>query len=356
MTATATLPWLRERAGWAALAGGGAGLLLFAWSLLAPTPGPILAGWLVGVLFWMAIALGAFAWLATHALTGGQWGVTLWPALAPATATLPLFALLLLPLALQLGDVYPWVGAGSDRPEVARLWLNETGFIARGLVAVIGWSVLGLLLVQAGPRPRPVIGIIALLFHGVIITGISLDWILSIEPHFPSTAFPADIAVHQLLAALAWAAVIRVAPPGGRGGAGDLGALMLACVLGAAYLGFAQYLVIWYGNLPERITWYLERQNTLWWLVDAVAIALMAVLPFLALIVTAVRNHPGRLALVGACVLAGEALNLAWMVCPPFGALSLPAALLGIIVVGGLWVALGFGLFAPRLMGQARHA
>ncbi|MBL6458730.1 hypothetical protein JMJ55_25680 [Belnapia sp. T6] len=345
--------WLRAHAGRVFLGGALGAALLLAWGLLAP--GLALAGWLTGLLFWLGIALGAYALLAVHALTGGRWLAPLFPVLAPAVATLPVFALLALPLLLDAAALWPWIiEPVGIKPDVARLWLNLPGLVLRSVLALLGWSVFGLLLVGGGAR-RPGIGAPALILHAVAVTLLGLDWILALEPPFRSTAFPMWLGVTQVLAALAWAALLRPEPRGGQGKAGDLAGLLLAAALGAAYLGFAQYLVAWYGNLKPRADWYLPRQEMPWLLLELGAIAASALLPVLGLLPARLRRSPRALAWIGGGVLAGILLHMSWLVGPRFGPWMLPAAALGTFAIGGLWLGLAGGPFAARLRREVPH-
>lgn len=346
--------WLRAHAGRLFLVGLAAALLQLGWGLA--TPGPALAGWLVGVLFWLGLALGAHALLAVHALTGGRWLAPLFPVLAPATATLPVFALLALPLLLQAGLVWPWVEApGAARhPDVARLYLNLPGFLLRGAVALAGWSLFGLFLTGAGGR-RPAVGAPALVFHAVAVTVFGLDWVLSLDPHSRSTAFGMWLGMVQVLAALAWCALLEPEPAGEKGKVGDLAQLLLAAALGAAYLGYAQYLVAWYGNLPEKAAWYLRREALPWLLLEAASLGLSALLPLLALLPAAARRSPRLLSWVGGSVLLGVWLHMLWLLGQPFGFWAAPAGLLGTVAVGGLWLGLAGGPFAARLGREVPH-
>jgi hypothetical protein len=346
--------WLRAYAGRLFLAGMAATLLLLLWGLAAP--GLALAGWLAGLLFWLGIALGAYVLLAVHALTGGLWLAPLFPVLAPAVATLPVFALLALPLLLGAAAIWPWVADPSvvRHASVVHWYLNLPGFALRGTVALAGWSVLGLMLVGGGAR-RPAVGAPALIFHAVAVTMIGVDWVLSLEPHFRSTVFGAALGLSQLLAALAWAALLEPEPQGFRGKAGDLARLMMAAALGAIYLGFAQFLVAWYGNLPDKAEWFLKREALPWILLEGVSVALSAVLPIAALLPTVVRRSPRALAWIGGGVLVGVLLHTVWLVGPPFGPWALLSATLGTVAIGGIWTGLAGGPFAARLAREVPH-
>lgn len=340
--------WLRDHAGRLALAGlAGTGLLALCGAV---APGIALAGWLAGFVFWFGIALGAYALLAVHALTGGRWLAPLFPVLAPAVASLPVFGLLALPLLLGAAQLWPWVADPGvvKQADVARWYLNLPGFALRGVAALAGWSVFGLLLVGGGAR-RPGVGAPALVFHGVAVTIFGLDWLLSLDPEFRSSAFAMAFGVTQLLAALAWTALLEPEPAGSRGKAGDLAKLLIATALGAVYLGFAEYLVVWYGNQPHKAAWYLRREVPPWILLEGAAIALAAILPVIPLLPADMRRSPRALAWIGAGVLAGVWLHVVWLVGPRFGPWAIGSAALGTVAMGGIWMGLAGGPFAARL-------
>ncbi len=354
------LAWLHDRAGRSAAIGAGAGLVLGVWALLAPAGAPV-AGWLIGLAFWGLIALGAMTLLAIQALTGGRWGGALWPALAPAAASLPVFLPLVVPLLLGLPAIYPWVTdpGVTVHPDVARLYLNPAGFSVRALAAVAGWSTIALLLVLLrGGGFRTLVAALGLVFHFVATTALALDWLLSLDPHFKSTAFGMAALVTQLLAALAWAAMLRPEPEGAaKGRAGDLAALLMATALGGLYLGFSQYLVAWYGDLPAKAEWFLLRQGWGWLTLQAASLLLAGLLPFAALLLARIRRSPAALARLGSCVLAGILAHLMWIVAPAFGAAALLTGLLGVLAVGGLWVGVAYGPLASGLTrrGEVAH-
>ncbi|MDJ0387557.1 hypothetical protein QMO56_05480 [Roseomonas sp. E05] len=332
---------------------GGTALLLVGLLVLPEAREALAAGWMIGLLFWLGIALGALALLAVHALTGGRWGRALWLALAPAAASLPLFLLLILPLVVGLGRLYPWV-AGPEHPErniVAQLYLNLPAAALRGVAALAVWSVLGLLLV--GLRPgglRQMVAALGLIFHVVAVTLLGFDWVQSLEPHFHSTSFGMASLVLQLLACLAWATRLRPTPSEA---APDVGGMLLATVLGSLYLGFSQYLVIWYGNLPEKVEWYVLRQHWGWLSIELLSLLLSTLLPLVMLLPSAVRGSPAALAQLAPWVLGGVLLHQVWLLAPGAGFWALPVAALAVLAVGGLWFGLTYGLIAGRLAGVA---
>ncbi|MGT2478397.1 hypothetical protein ACU4GR_04680 [Methylobacterium oryzae CBMB20] len=183
-------------------------------------------------------------------MTGGRWGEALAPALRPAAALVPLAALAFLGVALGLAALYPWAAdPGTVKPGIAQLYLDPALFDLRAAVTLVGWSALALL--RLAGRCGSLAAALGLSFYGLTISLVAVDWILSAEPHFTSSAFPASLALHQILAALAWAAV--ASPPGlDEERAADLAGLILATLLGVLYMGLMSYIVAWYGDLPEN--------------------------------------------------------------------------------------------------------
>ena len=331
-------------------------VLLAALALIVPID-TLLRGWLVAFAGWSLIPIGSMVLLLIHHLTGGEWGYAAAPVLRPTAAMIPLVALGFVPVLIALPEIYPWAADPSAIPaDVARLYLNESSFLIRAVITLGGWSLLGILF-AAGVGSRLLAGL-GLAFFGVTISFVAVDWYLSLEPHYVATAFAAMIGVQQLLAALAVTAVIGA--PGIEGkAAGDLGALLIATLLGVVYLELMTFVVAWYGDLPEKSVWYLERSGFGWISVLITAIVAGAVLPFAMLLVKAVRRSRQGLRVAGGLILFGTILHVAWLLVPAFhiqaGAMAF--ACVSIIVLALVSLMIGSAMHA--VLGpspEARHA
>ncbi|MEE7459777.1 hypothetical protein MPAR168_23205 [Methylorubrum populi] len=307
-------------------------------------------GWLLAWIVWSAVPVGALLLTLIHAVTGGRWGEVLAPVLRPAIALVPLAALTFLGVALGLHAAYPWAAGTGAAPDVLRLYLDPTLFLVRAAVTLAGWSLLALLCLS-GRGSKRVAGL-GLTFYGLSISLVSVDWILSVEPGFNASAFPADVALHQMLAALAFAAL--ASPPSlDAQGASDLAGLMLATLLGVIYLELMSYIVAWYGDLPPKAAWYLKRGEGPWGGILVATLLIGGALPFLALLFSAVRKSPALLRGVGLLVLVGVAGHFAWLVLPAYGegagaaAAVTPAALVVLALLSRL---------VSRRAGRLRHA
>jgi hypothetical protein len=336
----------------------GVAVLLVASGLLAALGrlmpiAPLLRGWLVAFAIFGSIPIGSVIWLLIHRLTGGEWGIAAAPVLRPAAAMSPMLIVAFVPVLAGLHQVYPWAANPTTIPaDVAHWYLNGTSFVLRSLIALIGWSYLALLF-SAGPGSRLLAGL-GLAFFGLTISLVAVDWYLSLEPHYVATAFAAMIAVQQLLMAVAVTALIGPTMIEGKV-AGDLGALLLATLLGVVYLGFMTFVVAWYGDLPEKASWFSERSSSGWMSVLMMALVVGVVAPLGMLLREHVRRNRHGLRIASVLILIGTALHFVWLLVPAFDdqAAVTAGACAGIAVL-----ALVSYLTGPALaqLLEARHA
>ena len=206
----------------------------------------------------------------------------------------------------------------------------------------------------AGLGSRLLAGL-GLAFFGLTISLVAVDWYLSLEPHYVATAFAAMIAIQQLLMALAVTALIG--PPAIEGKvAGDLGALLIATLLGVVYLEFMTFVVAWYGDLPEKAAWFLKRSSSAWISVLMTALAVGAV----AAVRDAADAEGSAIAAVvcaspPSLILFGTVLHFVWLLVPAFDdqAAVIAAACAGIAVL--VLVSYLTGPALAQLL-EARHA
>ncbi|ABE64806.1 hypothetical protein Nham_4183 (plasmid) [Nitrobacter hamburgensis X14] len=347
MSARVARPFWR----WPMLIAAAGALVALAVGLVA-SPKSVMQGWLIAFVFVSGITIGSLVLLLIHRLTGGRWGAALAPVLMPAAAMLPLLALAFLPLAFGLSALYRWASDTSMlRPAVAHVYLNQPAFLLRSAVALLGWSVLAVAVVRK--RCTALMAGLGLVFHAVVISLVAVDWVLSIDSRFSSSAFAAAIAIQQLLSALALAAI---AGPEARqpGAIADLAGLILATLLGTVYLALMSFIVIWYGNLPDKAAWYLLRGRDGWQWLIASAVVIGALVPLCLLLKQSFRQSRIALRLIGSLILLGIFLHVAWLIAPAFGSGAIVAASSAVVALVGL----GLGLFdrvVVRLSGAA-HA
>jgi hypothetical protein len=314
---------------------------------------PLLRGWLVAFAVFSCIPIGSMIWLQIHRLTGGAWGIAGAPVLRPAAAMSPFLIAAFVPVLAGLNRIYPWAAdPGALPPDVAYWYLNGMSFLLRSLIALVGWSFFAIVF-AAGWGGRLMAGL-GLAFFGLTISLVAVDWYLSLDPHYVATAFGAMIAIQQLLLALAVTALIGPATLQGKV-AGDLGALLIATLLGVVYLEFMTFVVAWYGDLPEKASWFLKRSSPGWISVLMAALAVGAVLPFGMLLMQRVRRSRRGLRIVSVAILLGSVLHFIWLLVPTFDdqISVITAACAGIAVL--VLVSYLAGPALARIL-EARHA
>jgi hypothetical protein len=285
-----------------------------------------------------------------HCLSGGRWGDELAPQLNALAGLTPLVAMAFAPLALLLRYLYPWAIDPTTLPHGVAYYLNQPLFVIRSALALAFWWFASTRLLR--DDARPLTAAIGLLLHGVAITMVSYDWILSLQPRFGSTAFGANLAFDQMLTALSVAAILSWRREG-RAVPG-LGGLMLATLLGVFYLQIISYVVDWYGNLPDKAQFYAERDGA-WSIVLLAALVGGALAPCGLLLFKRVRESAELLAVAGALCIFGVALDLCWFVAPKGGPLwivAFAAALLALLCAAAALV----GARYDATHAGARHA
>ena len=318
--------------------------------------------YLIGWTFWTGIAVGSIALLMLQHMTGGGWGFVIRRALEAATRTLPLMAVLFIPIIAGSNYLYAWRHEEefAEHPvlQLKAPYLNLSFFTVRAVVYFGVWMALAYLLnrwslaqdrtadnrytknmrVLSGP------GMIALIFT---ITFASIDWYMSLEPEWFSTIYGFIFVAAWSLSALAFVIFVMarlsrdepmrriVAPLHFH----DLGKLLLALVMLWAYFAYSQYLIIWSGNLPEEITYYTHRTYGAWGAIIVIIAILHFAAPFLFLLSRELKRSPGKLVIVAGLILVMRLIDLIWMLAPAFKDHRwIWMDVIAFIGFGGLWL------------------
>jgi len=367
----------------ASAAVGGAGLLL---CLLGAWLDPRQAAfsYLAAFACWLAVALGALVMVMIAHSTGASWFLPVRRLAECVAATLPLFALLFVPLLLAAGELYPWarplhtLGEPVREAVLAKRGYFDLPFFAgRAALYFAVWIAVALLLlawsVRSDARPDPglvrrqrVLAAVGLPPVGFALTFAAFDWLMSLAPEWTSTLFGIYYFAGGMTSALGLLAALTFAL--GRGGAlpaelapahfHALGKLLLTFVIFWGYVAYAQFFIIWIADIPEEAGWYLPRVSGGWrW----VAVALFAgqfALPFFALLSWRLKRTPVALAAVGGWLVLAHCLDLYWLVLPalhPVRPVVHWLDLAAFLGVGGAALAFGswrFGAHAPAPTGD----
>lgn len=313
-------------------------------------------------LYWSGLGFGALSILLLHLLSGGAWGEAVRPSIKAATLTIPLMALLMVPVFFSMGDVFPWAnphGLAESAPH-KRAYLTVPWFIVRAAIYFVALGFLAKFLRERVDTSRersvgPASGA-GIVGYALCMLFASTDWVMSLEPRWFSTMLVVIVMAWQFLAALALAVIIvtalaRAGLPVTPKQLHDLGNLLLAFVIFWTYVSFSQFLIIWSGNLPREISWYLPRSAGGWQYAVIALAAVQFVLPFALLLSRARKQHPQRLLPIAVLIFAASVLNVFWLIVPSFRPAGFRVQWLDIVAfvgIGGLWV----GTFLRFSKGQ----
>ncbi|MFQ5599161.1 MAG: hypothetical protein ACE5G2_01265 [Candidatus Krumholzibacteriia bacterium] len=347
-----------------ALRVGSAGVVLSVIGAFA-SPEQFFRSYLVGFLFWVGIPLGCLGLSMLQHMTGGAWGLVARRIFEAASRTLPLLAVLFVPILFGTRELYVWARpeavAGNELLQHKQPYLNEGFFIGRSLFYFLVWSFFAVLLDRwslqqdrtGDPglhRRMQIWSALGLVAYTLTASFAAFDWLMSLDPFWFSSIYGFHFIVGQVVAAFCFHILVSrrlmMSEPMSRVFAArhfdDYGKLLLCFVLLWVYMTFSQYLVIWSGNLPEEITWYLHRRGGgyRWW--GVLVLALHFGLPFFLLMSRALRRNPKALALLAVPVLLSHGLDVYWQAVPSIRPDGLALHWLDLVVpigIGGVWIA-----------------
>ncbi|MBV9303107.1 MAG: hypothetical protein JOY62_15470 [Acidobacteriaceae bacterium] len=315
-------------------------------------------------LYWSGFAIGGLGVLLMHHTVGGKWGVTIRRLLEAKMRTLRLVAVLIIPILFGLRYIYPWANhqlvMQTPVLQHKQPYLNTLFFIGRVILYFIVWWFWGFRVNRLADRqdetgdPTLKERMRAFSAPGVLVFTLTgtfayIDWILSADVQFYSTIYGAMILVGDVLQTLALSIVVLVLASrdnrfGGRIAAPvlhDLGNMMFAFVIFWAYLSASQLIIVWPGNLPQEIGWYLDRVRGFWKYFAAATALSMFAIPFCLLLSQDRKRHPDRLLRVAVFILFARLIDMFWIVEPTHRTKGFAlywtdiAAFLG---VGGIWL------------------
>ncbi len=344
----------------------GAGVVLSLLSVIGAffDPGDFFRSYLMGYLFWLGLTLGALGIVMLQYLTGGAWGIITRRTLESATRTLPLIAVLFIPVALGMHHLYDWSHPDLVGKEYALQhragYMNPTMFVVRAVVYFAIWLGIAYFLNkwsaqqdERGGFEKRLAAISApgLILYVFTVTFSSVDWAESLETDWYSTMWGFLFVAMQVLTAFAFVIVAmallsRREPMASAFKAKhlhDLGKLLLTAVMLWAYFSFSQLLVIWAGNLTDEIPWYLRRLATSWGWLGVMLIVLQFIVPFLLLLSRPLKRSVPALCAVVGLILFMRFVDLMWIVMPGYYQQGFRLSWLNFSVplaIGGLWVAM----------------
>ncbi len=331
-------------------------------------PDEFYRAYLLGFMCWLGIALGSMAIVMIRHLTGGGWGTVIRRILGAAMRTLPLLAILFIPVIFGIRRLYIWaqpLGNIEDKhlrqhlEQITQSYLTVTGFIIRAVLYFAIWNLLSLLLSKWSKQTdRPdtpdntqrfkAVSGPGLILYAFTIAFASIDWLMSLDPSWISTIFGLIILIGEMLSAMCFAVVVErilfnykpmsemLRPDFVH----DHGKWMLTFIMVWAYFSFSQWLIIWAGNLPSEITFYLKRLSGGWGWVGLILVLFHFAIPFAMLLSRSFKRDIRKLVWLAVWLMLMRYLDLFWIVEPNFSNTFVLtfADIVVPIAIGGIWL------------------
>lgn len=289
----------------------------------------------------LGLGLGALGWLLIEHAVRSQWSAVFKRIAENMVATLPLFALLFIPIAvLGMHALYPWTHETDEILEKKRWFLSNGFFMGRAVFYFLVWSVLGTVLYRQSvkqdglgndlaARDKTALGLrklsaVGIFFWALTLSFAAIDWLMSLQPHWYSTIFGVYIFAASILAFFAFLTLVSM----GLKKAGvlqsaittehyhDLGKYQFGFTIFWAYIAFSQFVLIWYANIPEETEFYMVRLEGGWEYISYALPVLHFFVPFFFLLSRHVKRNRSLLAVASVYTLIMYLVDLYWLILP----------------------------------------
>jgi hypothetical protein len=315
----------------------------------------VLRAWLLGLMLTFGFSVGGLAFLMVQYCTGGKWGLLLRRPLEAMSRTLPLVFVYWLVIAFEMKKLYLWAAVTDVDAALKSGWINEiqahaiafkrpmlnpVAFIWVSLLCFAIWAFytwrlndLGLKRDAASPETTPRwikqfenISGPGIVVYAITMSAASIYWVMSLDPTWYSSVYGLLFLVGQGYQVLALGIIVSILLSRGepfrtilrQTEQHDLGKLAFAFVMLNAYLAFGQFLIIWSGNLPEEIPWYLDRIRGDWGIIITLDFIFHWLIPFTLLLSRDIKRNRKRLLWVAGWMIFAKAFDLFWLIEPNF--------------------------------------
>jgi hypothetical protein len=294
--------------------------------------------WLFALGFFFTLCAGCFFWTIVHHAVDAEWSVVVRRQLENISALIAVLALLFIPVLLLRHQLYDWltIPVGQDpNLDSKRAYLNWGFFLLRAIFYFAFFIIAGLLLrrfsINQDKNGNPAFTIsmrklsfISLPLFALCLTFAACDWFMSLHYTWFSTMW----GVYVFAGAAGSSMSLLVIVITFLRQAGYLrevvnlehyhimGKWMLAFVIFWAYIGFGQYMLIWYANIPEETQYFLVRNTGSWWALSTLLVFGRFFGPFVILLLRSIKKHPHQLAWMAAWILCMQALDIYIIVVP----------------------------------------
>ncbi len=315
----------------------------------------VLRAWLLGMMLAFGFSVGGLALLMVQYCSGGKWGLLLRRPLEAMSRTLPLVFFYWLVVAFSLKKLYLWAAVTDVSAALKSGWINEVQahaiefkrpmlnpvtFIWVSVLCFAVWAFYAWRLNTLGlerdaastdTTPKWIKKLENISGPGIVVYAITMSaaviyWVMSLDPTWYSSVYGLLFLVGQAYGVLALSIIVVVSLSKAepfktvlrQTEQHDLGKLTFAFVMLNIYLAFGQFLIIWSGNLPEEIPWYLDRIRGHWGIIITLDFIFHWLIPFTLLLSRDLKRNKKRLIRVCQWMVFARAFDLFWLIEPNF--------------------------------------
>src|SRR5438132_9668594 len=320
--------------------------------------------WLFAFAFFFTLCAGCFFWTIVHHATDAEWSVVVRRQLENLGALLTVLALLFVPILLLRHHLFVWmdIPPGVDPSlDTKRAYLNWPFFLVRAVI-FLGFFLLAALALRRlsaeqdkDGNPRFTISMrkvsfISLPMFALCLTLGFYDWLVDLNYRWFSTMFGVYIFAGAAGSSMSLLVLVITALRQ----AGYLkdvvtvehyhimGKWMLAFCIFWAYIGFGQYMLIWYANIPEETQYFINRNTQSWWALSMLLVIGRFFVPFAILLLRSVKTHPRQLCIVAAWLVCMQMLDIYLIVLPSLHGTGFHPSIWDLLSVVAIGATLGF--------------
>jgi hypothetical protein len=320
--------------------------------------------WLFAFAFFFTLCAGCFFWTIVHHATDAEWSVVVRRQLENLAALLTVLALLFVPILLLRHHLFAWmdIPPGVDHSlDTKRAYLNWPFFLVRAVI-FLGFFLLAALALRRlsaeqdkDGNPRFTISMrkvsfISLPMFALCLTFGAYDWLVGLNYRWFSTMFGVYIFAGAAGSSMSLLVLVITALRQ----AGYLkdvvtvehyhimGKWMLAFCVFWAYIGFGQYMLIWYANIPEETQYFINRNTQSWWALSMLLVIGRFFIPFAILLMRSVKKHPHQLCIVAGWLVFMQMLDIYLIVLPSLHGTGFHPSIWDLLSVVAIGATLGF--------------
>src|SRR5438067_9999159 len=294
--------------------------------------------WLFSFAFFFTLCAGCFFWTIVHHATDADWSVVVRRQLENIAVLLVVLAILFVPILLLRRHLYSWmdIPPGVEHSlDAKRAYLDLSFFLLRAVLFLSFFAFASLALRRLSVRqdqdgnPRFTIGMrkvafISLPMFALCLSFGAFDWLMSLNYHWFSTMF--GVYIFAGAAGSSMSLLVLVITALRRAGYLKdiitvehyhiMGKWMLAFCVFWAYIGFGQYMLIWYANIPEETQYFITRNTQSWWALSMLLVVGRFFIAFPILLMRSVKQHPHQLCMIAGWILLMQMLDIYLIVLP----------------------------------------